>query len=200
MVAKNDSMHDKDVERFGRWASTYEQSSMQRWLFGPAHKRMLDLLAAYGPATAPQQVVDVGCGTGRLLRAVELRWPEAGLIGVDAAAGMVEEARRLNPRAQFENAAAESLPLPDASVDLVLSSISFHHWADQGKGVREVARILRPGGWFCLADHEFLLGRLWGDKVRTRDEIRTLMSAAGLNVRKQAGWVIRFVQFTLAQK
>ncbi len=200
MVDKGNSLDDKDVGRFGRWAPTYEQSSMQRWLFGPAHKRMLDLLAAYGPATAPQRVVDVGCGTDRLLRAVELRWPGAALIGVDAAAGMVEEARRLNPKAHFENATAESLPLPDASVDLVLSSISFHHWADQAQGVREVARILRPGGWFCLADHEFLLGRLWGDKVRTRGEVRQLMSAASLTVRKQAGWGIRFVQFTLAQK
>lgn len=200
MAAKRDSTQDKDVGRFGRWAPTYEHSPMQRWLFGPAHKRMLDLLAAHGPTTAPQRVVDVGCGTGRLLRAVAVRWPQAQLIGIDAAAGMVEEARRLNPKVQFENAPAESLPIPKASVDLVLSSISFHHWADQTKGVREVARILRPGGWFCLADHEFLLGRLWGDKVRTRGEVRELMSAAGLTVRRQEGWGMRFVQFTLAQK
>ncbi len=200
MTARNESLNDNDVGRFGRWAPTYEKSSMQRWLFGPAHARMLDLLTAYGPATSPRRVLDVGCGTGRLLRAAGARWPGADLVGVDAAAGMVEEARRLNPGARFENAAAESLPFPDGSADLVLSSISFHHWADQAKGVREIARLLEPGGWFCLADHEFLLGRLWGDKVRTRGEVRAMMRAAGLEVKRQVGWGVKFVQFTLADK
>ncbi len=200
MDTKDNSAVDNDVGRFGRWAPTYERSYMQRWLFGPAHARMLDLLAAYGPSTPPRRVVDVGCGTGRLLRVVAARWPEAELIGVDAAAGMVEEARRLNPKARFENAVAESLPLPNSSADLVLSSISFHHWADQAKGVNEVARILRPGGWFCLADHEFLLVRLFGEKVRSRAEVWRLMADAGLTVKRQVGWGLKFVQFTLVQK
>lgn len=200
MRPEDESRDDDDVGRFGRWAPTYERSYMQRWLFGPTHARMLDMLTAYGSANPPRRVVDVGCGTGRLLRAVAGRWPTAELLGVDAAPGMIEEARRLNPKARFENAAAESLPFADSSVDLVLSSISFHHWADQAQGVREIARVLRRGGWFCLADHEFLPGRLWGDRVRTRGEVRALMSTAGLSVRRQAGWGLRFVQITLAQK
>ncbi len=200
MAETNPSLDDKDVGRFGRWAPTYESSGLQRWLFGPVHARMLDLLMAYGPAIPPRRVLDVGCGTGRLLRAVAARWPEAELIGVDAAEGMVAEARRLNPGARFENAAAESLPLPNSSADLVLSSISFHHWADQAKGLREVARVLRPGGWFCLADHEFPLGRLWGDKVRTRREVRELMKEAGLEVKRQVASGLTFIEFTLAQK
>ena len=200
MDTNHGSPNDSDVGRFGRWAPTYERSTMQRWLFGPVHARMLDLLTASGPSMSPGRVVDVGCGTGRLLRTVAERWPQAELIGVDAAAGMVAQARRLNPKARFENAVAESLPLPDASADLVLSSISFHHWADQAKGVVEVGRILRPGGWFCLADHEFLLGRLWGDKVRSRSEVRALLTGAGLQVKRQVGWGLKFVQFTLAQK
>jgi SAM-dependent methyltransferase len=44
------------------------------------------------------------------------------------------------------------LPLEDGSIDLALSTLSFHHWRDQAAGIREVARVLRPGGRFLLAD------------------------------------------------
>jgi ubiquinone/menaquinone biosynthesis C-methylase UbiE len=47
---------------------------------------------------------------------------------------------------------AEALPLPDTSVDLAFSTLSFHHWANQAKGISEVARVLRPQGKFLLAD------------------------------------------------
>jgi len=69
----------------------------------------------------------VGCGTGRLLRKVQHCWLEAVLIGVDPARGMVEQAQRLAPGITFLMAPAERLPLPDAAVDLVLSTLSFHH-------------------------------------------------------------------------
>jgi len=94
----------------------------------------------------------VGCGTGRLLRKLGARWPAAQLTGVDAAENMVEVARRSTPTATFHVGVAESLPLPDASADVVLSTMSFHHWNDRTAGVREVARVLAPGGRFILAD------------------------------------------------
>lgn len=121
-------------------------------------------------------------------------------MGVEAVPEMVEEVLRLNPRARFEDAEAESLPFPDGNADMVLSRISFDHRADQAKGVREIARVLRPGRWFCPADHEFLLDRLRGDKVRTRGEVRELARAAGLTVRRQQGLGLQFVQITLAQR
>jgi len=61
-------------------------------------------------------------------------------------------ARRLTPEATFLAASAEPLPLPDASVDVAITTMSFHHWKDRAAGVREIARVLRPGGRFCLAD------------------------------------------------
>lgn len=66
-------------------------------------------------------------------------WPEAHLAGVDPAQGMLEVARHLTPEARFYLGSGEALPLEDASVDLALSTISFHHWQDQAAGVREVA-------------------------------------------------------------
>lgn len=172
---------------------------MQRLFFGPVHSKMLDLLAQEGPKD-PSCIIDVGCGTGRLLRAASIRWPEAQLFGVDPAEHMVSEADRLNPHAIFKLASAESLPFPDQTADIVLSSLSFHHWADQIKGVEEIARVLRSGGLFCLADHTFLLAQLFGEKVKSREQIQALLVGAGLTVRQHQRLGMRFVLITLAQK
>jgi ubiquinone/menaquinone biosynthesis C-methylase UbiE len=173
---------------------------MQRLYFGPVHSKMLNLLAPEELKAPPRCIVDVGCGTGRLLRAASVRWPEAQLFGVDPAERMVSEASRHNPNATFKVASAESLPFSDGIADLVLSSLSFHHWADQTKGVQEVARVLRPGGFFCLADHIFRFAILAGEKVKSRDQIRVLMTSAGLAVRRDQRLGIRFALITLAQK
>lgn len=188
-----------DVKRFDRWAATYDRSIIQRLYFGPVHSKMLDLLAKAGPTDPPRCIIDVGCGTGRLLRAASSRWPEAQLFGVDPAEQMVSEASRLNPNATFKLASAESLPFPDQTADIVLSSLAFHHWVDQHKGLQEIARVLRPGGLLCLADHTVLLARLSGEKVKSRDQIRVLMMSAGLAIQHQKRLGTRFVLITLAQ-
>jgi ubiquinone/menaquinone biosynthesis C-methylase UbiE len=188
-----------DVKRFNQWAATYDQSLMQRWFFGPVHSKMLDLLVQE-LQDPPRCIIDVGCGTGRLLRAASVRWPEAQLFGVDPAEQMVSEAIRLNPNATFKLAPAESLPFSDQTVDLVLSSLSFHHWANQTKGLQEIVRVLRPGGLFCLADHAMLLLKLFREKVKSRNQIRALIIGAGLAVRKDQRLRMRAVLITLAQK
>ena len=190
----------EDIDRFDRWAATYDQSIMQRLYFGPVHVKMLDLIKREGSEASPRDILDVGCGTGRLLRAAAINWPEAQLWGVDPAAQMVSEASRLNPKAAFKLGQAEALPFPDQSADIVFSSLSFHHWADHRKGLCEIARVLRPGGLFCLGDHAMLLTKLLGEKVKSRAEIQALLLNAGLIVRKQQTMGIRFVLITLAQK
>ncbi len=189
-----------DVERFARWAPTYDRSIMQRLYFGPVHAKMLMLLVHAEPQPSPERILDVGCGTGRLLRAASVHWPQAELWGVDPADQMLVAAARSNPKAVFRQAFAEALPFPDQSVDLAMSSLSFHHWANHARGLNEIARVLRPGGYMCLADHSMVLAKRWGEKVKSGAEIRTLMKNAGLTVRCQAGMGIRFVLITLAQK
>ena len=187
-----------DVRHFEEWSRTYESSWMQRRLFTRIHSDALDLAASLPP---PTSVLDVGCGTGRLLRAAALRWPAARLLGVDPAEGMVEVARRLTPGAEIQRGLAESLPLPDASVDLVLSTLSFHHWSDQVAGVREIARVLRPGGHFILVDFTPPRALAWlhlSGRAQPVAERQRLFAAAGLRIERQRRAVYPLIWATVA--
>jgi len=192
---------EKDIERFDRWADTYEDSRLQRIIFDPVHQATLDLAAAVVPQ--PADVLDVGCGTGKLLRRVHARWPQAHLIGVDPAEGMIEVAKRLTPDAAFYTGRAETLPLPDASVDLAFSTISFHHWHDQATGIRDVARVLRPGGYFILVDMSFphwLLKIFRVRRVHSRVGMQKLFNQAGLQVQVQQPLTPRRMLATVGKK
>jgi len=113
-----------------------------------------DLLVDMICAGSGHRVLDVGCGTGKLLKSAEARFPGAKLVGVDAAIEMVKYAQTSNPTGtiQFQRATAEELPFPNASFELVFSTMTFHHWSNQTKGIAEVARVLTPGGRWLLAD------------------------------------------------
>ncbi len=144
--------HDHDVDRFNRWASTYDRHWMQRIMFGPIQRTVLQLAAEQ--VSRPGAILDVGCGTGKLLKSAETRFPGARLVGIDVAIEMVKYAQTSNPTGtiQFQQAMAEELPFPNASFDLVFSTMTFHHWPNQTRGLAEVARILTPGGRWLLAD------------------------------------------------
>lgn len=141
-----------DVREFDEWSRSYEQSWLQTLYFDRVHRAVLDLVSHRDEKRIPGTVLDIGCGTGRLLHKAAQLWPAAGLVGVDPSQGMIEVARRLMPQATFHTTSAESLPLADSSVDVAMTTMSFHHWKDRATGVREIARVLRPGGRFCLAD------------------------------------------------
>ena len=148
---------------------------------------MVETVAAEAPHLDPRVVLDVGCGTGRLLRKVASVWPEAHLVGVDPATGMIEAARKLAPTIIFYQAQAESLPLSDRSVDLAFSAVSLHHWENAAQGIREVQRVLCDTGIFCLADISIprWLARLFRSKARNPSAIRDLLIQAGLKLRVQ---------------
>ena len=177
---------EKDIERFDQWASTYEHSWLQRAFFDRAHQATLALAASI--VHQPANILDVGCGTGKLLRRATTYWPEAHLIGIDPANGMIEMAKRLTPNATFSTGMAEALPLQDTSVDLALSTTSFHHWQDQAAGIREIARVLRPGGCFILVDISFpdWLVRVFRLKrFHSPAQLRTLFIQGGFHVQMQ---------------
>jgi ubiquinone/menaquinone biosynthesis C-methylase UbiE len=146
-------MHHHDVDRFGDWAPDYEKHWMQRRIMGPVQEMVLEQAASV--VAQPQAILDIGCGTGRLLRAAAERFPGVQLEGVDAAEGMIKQAAAALPpglEIQFQQATAESLPFPDGSFDLVFSTMTFHHWSNQQKAIGEVKRVLSPHGRWLLAD------------------------------------------------
>jgi ubiquinone/menaquinone biosynthesis C-methylase UbiE len=147
--------------------------------------RTADLALTSGDS--PRRVLDVGCGTGLLLRLLADRLPGAKeLVGIDAAAGMITAAKSTpnDPRVSFSSGVAEHLPFPDASFDLLVSTTSFDHWEDQGRGVSECARVLAPNGHFVLTDLFSTLlvpTELFGhrDRARTKHRAEALLRAAG---------------------
>jgi SAM-dependent methyltransferase len=141
------------LSRFGLRASTNEDSVLQEFLFDPVHQTVLQLGRRILPRAGA--VLDVGCGTGRLLRGARPCYPAAELVGVDLAGQMVATASAVTPsglRIRYVQARAEGLPFPDARFDLVFATLSLRHWADLPVGMAEVARVLRPTGMLVLAD------------------------------------------------
>lgn len=162
---------------FDRRAARYESG-----VIGQMHQHIGERVAgiALEAAPDPDRVLDVGCGTGALLRLLATRLPEAKLLaGVDPATGMVETATSAeDPRIQVLPGAAEQLPFITGTVDLLVTATSFDHWADQRRGLAECARVLRPGCPLVLCDlfSPLLLPTMW---LAHRGKARTVRSATG---------------------
>jgi ubiquinone/menaquinone biosynthesis C-methylase UbiE len=165
--------NDNEVQRFDRRASAYERGWRAEF-----HARVVvrSADAALRTVVDPTAVLDVGCGTG-----VEL-------AGVDPAPAMIEVgqgALRECPNAHLEVASAEQLPFSAVRFDLVISTVSFHHWADQAAGLSEISRVLRPSGRLLLADN-FATGwlRVFNAiarrNMRTQRDVERLLAGARL--------------------
>lgn len=106
-----------------------------------------------------QTVADIGCGPGTdLARLADAVGGTGSVIGVDREPRMLEEARRrLAGRAnvEFRLGDIHTLPLPDGSVDRARVDRVLQHVADPAEAVREVRRVLRPGGLFGMAEPDW---------------------------------------------
>lgn len=92
---------------------------------------------------AGKAMIDIGCGTGTLARA--LTEGGATVTGIDPGTDALAKARSLVPAARFEPASAEALPFPDGQFDGAVMLNSLHHVPDPEKALAEAARVLRPG-------------------------------------------------------
>jgi ubiquinone/menaquinone biosynthesis C-methylase UbiE len=177
-------VHDRDVGAFSERAPGYESGWRGR-LHHEIADKAIDL--ALAGSARPRRVLDVGCGTGYLLRGLAVRVPEAReLAGIDAAPAMIETARTMagDRRIRFATATAEHLPYRDETFDLVISTTSFDHWSDQRAGLAECFRVLVPGGRLVLIDlfsgwlvPTLVAGRR--GKARTKRRAARLLADAG---------------------
>lgn len=178
---------ERDVAAFAERAARYEDG----WL-GRLHREIVDrtVAVAFSLQSCPRRLLDVGCGTGYLLRVVAAGCPAAvELAGVDPAAPMVDVAiaSTADPRVSVAVGSAEHLPYSDAVFDLVVSTTSFDHWVDQRAGIAECARVLTPAGRLVVSDlfSPWLMPTLLGsrrDKARTKARANRLLSSAGFHV------------------
>src|SRR5262249_47079453 len=96
--------------------------------------------------------LDVGCGTGTFAVLIKQQHPTVTVVGVDpdpkALARAERKARAADVSVHFERGFADSLAYPDASFDRVFSSLMFHHLGknEKERSLREIRRVLRPGG------------------------------------------------------
>lgn len=100
-----------------------------------------------------EAILDVGCGTGLLLRQLEATVETGRLVGVDVTAAMLERAAaRVGPSVRLIRADAAALPLRSGTFDAVVSSSALHHWPRPAEVLLEIRRVLRPGGRVVITD------------------------------------------------
>ncbi|WBQ02446.1 class I SAM-dependent methyltransferase [Kribbella sp. CA-293567] len=160
----------------------------------------MDVAAGIAPAERPLTVLDLGSGTGRFTPALAETFG-GPVYGVEPSAGMRAQAAE-HPRVTYLEGAAEAIPLPDESCDLAWLFLTIHHWTDPLQGLREVRRVLRPGGSVVLRTQ-------FGDRMpelhwykyfpnaRRVDaamypplaEVRSLAARAGLVAEEEPQWI-----------
>jgi ubiquinone/menaquinone biosynthesis C-methylase UbiE len=139
-------------------------------------------------------ILDVGCGGGRTVRRLAELAPEGNVVGLDYSAASVAVSRKTNAagiaagRVKIEQGSVAALPFPDDTFDIVTAVETHYYWPDLPANVREVWRVVKPGGTFVLIAETYrggpfrwlygivmpLLGAFLSD-----DEHRQLLANAG---------------------
>ncbi len=138
-------MSNKFYELFG--GSIY-QSASSKLGFSVVHRKLLALI----PKKEHLNILDVGCGTGKMLSHMASTFPASELSGVDLSTSMIRFAKKKYPNISFTVGDAENLPIENESFEVVTNSISFHHYHYPQKAVDEAYRVLKSGGQFLLVD------------------------------------------------
>ena len=173
---------------------------------GPDLEMARSLVGGYVPPDGA--ALDVGCGAGHLsfllasqVRRVAALDPAPAMLATLAGAAAARGLANL----EVHPASAEALPFPDASFDLVATRYSAHHWIRLDKALREMRRVLRPGGYLlaidvegdgnALLDTHLQMLELLRDRSHVRDrsarEWRALLAEAGFKLSQEEHWPLR---------
>lgn len=111
-----------------------------------------------------ERLLDVGCGTGTLLKVARQSHPDNEMVGIDIDKKVLEIAKSklAFTGIQLINTGAENLRFPDKSFDVVVSTLIFHHLPTEikRKALLEIKRVLKPNGRFLLVDFGKIVGAL----------------------------------------
>jgi ubiquinone/menaquinone biosynthesis C-methylase UbiE len=148
------------------------------------------------PLSAASRVLDVGCGTGELLRRVRANVPDAVLAGLDPVPEMLDVAReKLSGRDDLRVGYADRLPWNAGTFDVVVSCNMFHYISEPLTALREMARVLRPTGALVLTDwcDDYFACRICNLYLRltNRAFYKTYRQAECLELLKVAGYEVQ---------
>ena len=140
-------MSDPSFQAQAEAAAVYEE------FFVPAlFQAWADRVADAAQLSPGKRVLDVACGTGVLARAAAARVSPGGSVaGLDVNPGMLAVAERVAPEIAWRQGTAESLPYADASFDAVVSQFGLMFFTDRQAALREMVRVLAPGGHLAVA-------------------------------------------------
>jgi ubiquinone/menaquinone biosynthesis C-methylase UbiE len=192
------------------WAASYD---LLVWLLTLGQERVFrEKVVRLARLQPGESVLDVGCGTGTLaIAAKRCVGPTGTVHGIDASPEMIaragKKARKAGVEVVFKHAVAEALPVPDAHVDAVLSTVMLHHLPRKARQqcACEIRRVLKPGGRVLAVD--------FGGSARERrglfahvhrhghvnlPDMIALLSGVGLNIVESGAVGLRDLQFVLA--
>jgi ubiquinone/menaquinone biosynthesis C-methylase UbiE len=211
-MAPTNTVPEQEASRrhFDRWAGIYSRSllleSLQRRALAELDLRSDD------------RVLDVACGAGKLVRAIAPQVERA--VGVDLSPEMIERARQQTAadptapadRIDFVTGPSEDLPFADGEFTAVITTTAFHHFPDPAASVREMARVLAPGGRIVIGDSvrdtlpaklgDAFLRRFERGHVGLQDEegFERLLAEAGIEARSSRPVMLGLYAFTGGRK
>ena len=189
----NESRHiELNETKWDKWAETAHSKG---WKYDYLRNAQLNVISMLN-ITENMNFLDIGCGTGWAIgQAARLIDFKGSFYGIDLSQKMIQKAKENfteYPDLHFIKANSESIPLPDNFFDIVICTNSFHHYLHPEKAMREIYRLLKPGGkiyildpaadtWIIkVVDKIIKLFEPGHVKIYSSEEFKNLMSEAGL--------------------
>jgi SAM-dependent methyltransferase len=157
------------------------------WLMNSSHARLTDWGLQHVPIEKHFTILDVGCGGGGTIQKLASIASEGKLWGVDYAHGSVAASRGNNAdliktgQVEIRQASVSQLPFPSDKFDLVTAVETQYYWPDLGHDMREILRVLKPGGTLVIIAETYKGGRY--DKLKW--PVMWLLRSTHLSVKEQ---------------
>ncbi len=167
----------------------HQESSRDHFIDVWTRRSIVERVGELGPGDA---IVDLGCSTGYLLEDLAAAYPRARLFGVDLIAPGLSKAHELLPQVRLLRADVCALPMADAGAAAIVSANLLEHVSDDVAALREIRRVLRPGGRAVIVvptgpgTYDYYDRFLGHERRYARGELATKARSAGLEVLESA--------------